>query len=324
MQEHQQTVYAIGECMIELQRSLNLDGAMDYRFGGDTLNAAVYMARLVDPARTRVAYVTGLGLDGMSAEMLASWEREGIDTSCVQRLPERLPGIYMIETEPSGERRFHYWRRDSAARHWLEAPQAGKVLLQLAGARMVYLSGISLAILSPADRELLIAALAQCRAAGGSVVFDNNYRPRLWESADVARQVYGRVLAHTDIALLTLDDEQALYGDHGARDAVERTRALGVNEVVVKCGAEPAVVWAEGALHEIAPQPVADVVDTTAAGDSFGAAYMAARLAGKDPAAAARDGHVLAGAVIRRRGAIIGREFMPAQLMPSLMPSSTA
>jgi 2-dehydro-3-deoxygluconokinase len=315
MQVHEQTVYAIGECMIELQRKADGSG-MDYRFGGDTLNAAVYMARLVDPARTRVAYVTGLGVDGMSAEMLASWEREGIDTSCVQRLPARLPGIYMIETEPSGERRFHYWRNDSAARHWLEAPEAGKVLLQLASARMVYLSGISLAILSPADRELLIAALAQCRARGGSVVFDNNYRPRLWESPAVAREVYQRVLAHTDIALLTLDDEQALYGEHGAIDAVERTRGHGVNEVVVKCGAEPAVVWAEGQLHEIAPAPVTDVVDTTAAGDSFGAAYMAARLAGQDPAGAARAGHLLAGAVIRQRGAIIGREFMPAGLQP--------
>jgi len=305
-----QTVYAIGECMIELQRSPGATG-MDYRFGGDTLNAAVYMARLLDPARVRVAYVTGLGVDGMSAEMLASWEREGIDTRCVQRLPDRLPGIYMIETDPGGERRFHYWRKDSAARHWLEAPEAGKVLVQLAAARMVYLSGISLAILSPADRELLISALAQCRAGGGTVVFDNNYRPRLWEGAAEAAEVYRRVLAHTDIALLTLDDEHALYGPHTAHEAVERSRGYGVGEVVVKCGAEPCVVWADGQLHEVAPEPVKDVVDTTAAGDSFGAAYMAARLSGQDPAAAARAGHRLAGTVIQHRGAIIARELMP-------------
>jgi 2-dehydro-3-deoxygluconokinase len=306
-----QTVYAIGECMIELQRSVSNPG-MDYRFGGDTLNAAVYMSRLLDPAKVRVAYVTGLGVDGMSAEMLASWEREGIDTRCVQRLPDRLPGIYMIETDPSGERRFHYWRRDSAARYWLEAPEAGKVLVQLASARMVYLSGISLAILSEADRELLISALAQCRARGGSVVFDNNYRPRLWENAQAAAEVYRRVLAQTDIALLTLDDEHAIYGQESAHQVVERTRGYGVKEVVVKCGAEPCVVWADGQLFEVAPEPVKDVVDTTAAGDSFGAGYMAARLAGQDPANAARAGHKLAGTVIRHRGAIIARELMPA------------
>jgi 2-dehydro-3-deoxygluconokinase len=305
------TVYAIGECMIELQKSVQGLGAMDYRFGGDTLNTAVYMARLLDPAIASVAYVTGLGVDGMSAEMLAAWEREGIDTACVQRLPDRLPGIYMIETDPDGERRFHYWRRDSAARHWLHAPDAGRVLVQLACARMVYLSGISLAILAPADRELLIAALAQCRAAGGSVVFDNNYRPRLWEDAATARAVYDRVLGHADIALLTLDDEVALYGAADAHGVIERARALGVGEVVVKCGGAPCVVWHDGRAHEVAPEPVRDVIDTTAAGDSFGAAYMAARLSGKGPDAAARAGHRLAGTVIRHRGAIIPREAMP-------------
>jgi 2-dehydro-3-deoxygluconokinase len=306
------TVYAIGECMIELQKRTQDQGAtMDYRFGGDTLNTAVYMARLLDPAVARVAYVTGLGVDGMSAEMAAAWEREGIDTASVLRLEDRLPGIYMIETDPDGERRFHYWRRDSAARHWLAAPGAEQVLAQLAEARMVYLSGISLAILAPGDRDLLIATLARCRAAGGKVVFDNNYRPRLWESADTAREVYERMFAHADIALLTLDDDVALYGQDDVRDVIERTRTLGVGEVVVKRGAASAVVWHDGHIHEVAPEPVKDVIDTTAAGDSFGAAYMAARLAGQGPEAAARAGHRLAGTVIRHRGAIIPRDAMP-------------
>lgn len=307
------TVYAIGECMIELQKH-GEQGTLDYRFGGDTLNTAVYMARLLDPAVADVAYVTGLGQDGMSAEMLAAWEREGIATASVLRLADRLPGIYMIETDPDGERRFHYWRKDSAARHWMAAPGADRVLAQLAEARMVYLSGISLAILSPGDRDVLVATLARCRAAGGKVVFDNNYRPRLWESADAARDVYGRVLAHADIALLTLDDEVALHGPGDASAAIERTRSLGVGEIVVKCGGDPAVVWHDGTVHEVAPEPVSDVIDTTAAGDSFGAAYMAARLSGKGPEDAARAGHRLAGTVIRHRGAIIPRDAMPNSL----------
>jgi 2-dehydro-3-deoxygluconokinase len=120
------------------------------------------------------------------------------------------------------------------------------------------------------------------------------------------------VLEHADIALLTLDDEDTLYGQASAEDAIARTRAFGVREVVVKRGAAPAVVWADGALHEVAAPPVPDVIDTTAAGDSFGAAYIAARLQGADAVAAAQAGHRLAGAVIRHRGAIIPRASMPA------------
>ena len=307
------TVYVIGECMIELQRGAGA-ASLDYRFGGDTLNAALYLARLLGQgkgAAARVAYVTGLGVDGMSGQMCAAWEAEGIDTGCVLRLPDKLPGMYLIETDRYGERRFHYWRGDSAARHWLRAPGAAAVLAQLAAARVLYLSGISLAILAPPDRDTVIATLAQCRAAGGSVVFDNNYRPRLWESRDAAIDVYRRVLVLTSIALLTLDDEVALYGEGDAATVVARTRALGVAEVVVKCGAAPCVLWTDGRLDVVAAAPVANVVDTTAAGDSFGAAYLAARLRGQSGAAAAAAGHRLAGAVIGQRGAIIARAAMP-------------
>jgi len=306
-----QTVFVIGECMIELQRA-GAAQSMDFRFGGDTLNAAVYMARLVDSQAHRIAYVTALGTDGLSDEMCASWQHEGIDTQPVQRLADKLPGMYLIETDASGERRFHYWRSDSAARHWLRGPQAGTILQQLATASHVYLSGISLAILTPADRDVLLATLEQCRSQGGQIIFDNNYRPRLWEGAQVAADVYHRVLRLSALALLTLDDEEALHGPASVEQVLARTSALGVAEIVLKRGGEPCIVWRDGQQQEVAAPPVDKVVDTTAAGDSFGAAYVAARLAGKSPADAALAGHRLAGRVIGQRGAIIARELMPA------------
>ncbi|WP_257572695.1 sugar kinase [Janthinobacterium sp. UMAB-56] len=305
------TVFVIGECMIELQRATS-EQAMAYRFGGDTLNAALYLARLADPQRHKVAYVTALGIDGLSDDMHASWQEEGIDTHCVQRLDDKLPGMYLIETDAHGERKFHYWRSDSAARHWMRGPQAPAILQQLAQARHVYLSGISLAILPPADRELLLATLAQCKALGGRIIFDNNYRPRLWDSADAAASIYHRVLSLASLALLTLDDEDALYGPADVAQVLARSSALGVPEIVLKRGAQPCIILHQGVLEEVPAQPVAKVVDTTAAGDSFGAAYVAARLAGQPPAAAARAGHRLAACVIGQRGAIIARAEMPA------------
>lgn len=305
---NKQTVAIIGECMIELQRH---GGGLEYHFGGDTLNTAVYLSRKVDQTRFDIAYVSALGVDTLSDEMCAAWQSEGISTQWVQRLPDRLPGIYLIETDKQGERTFHYWRKDSAARYWLEGPQMGRVIAGLINADVIYLSGISLAILSSAYREMLCEVLGRCRANGGQIVFDNNYRPRLWESTEAAIQMYRRVLMLANTALLTLDDETALYGEQDVDAVIARTRALGVAEVVVKRGGAACVVATPDLRLEITPEPVAEVVDTTAAGDSFGAAYLAARLAGANLAKAAEAGHRLAGRVIQHRGAIIPLSAMP-------------
>lgn len=304
----QHTIFVIGECMVELQRN---GSGMAYRFGGDTLNAAVYLARLLDPARFAISYVTGLGKDTLSEEMCAAWEAEGIRTDCVQRFDDKLPGMYLIETDARGERRFHYWRNDSAARFWLRGPQTDAVLARLFAADVIYLSGISLAILPPEDRERLFDILARCRMNGSRIVFDNNYRSRLWPDATVAADAYRKVLSVAHTALLTLDDEAMLYGDADPATALSRARSLGVSDIVIKRGADACIAESGGLTVQLAAEPVADVVDTTAAGDSFGAAYLAARLVGMPQLDAVRAGHRLAAAVIRHPGAIIPRSAMP-------------
>jgi 2-dehydro-3-deoxygluconokinase len=76
---------------------------------------------------------------------------------------------------------------------------------------------------------------------------------------------------------------------------------------VVKNGPNSALVAASGA-EEFVPVPEVVVpVDTTAAGDGFNAGYLAARLAGRDPAQAAGAAHRLAADVIRHHGALAPR-----------------
>ena len=213
------------------------------------------------------------------------------------------------------ERTFYYWRNEAAAKFWLESEQSAAICEQLAGFDYLYLSGISLAILSPASREKLIALLKQCRANGGKVIFDNNYRPRLWASKEETQQVYQQMLQCTDIAFLTLDDEDALWGEKPVEEVIARTQAAGVSEVVVKRGADSCLVAITGEALVDVPAvklPKEKVVDTTAAGDSFSAGYLSVRLTGGDAAAAAKRGHQTASTVIQHRGAIIPREAMPA------------
>ena len=305
-------IAVIGECMIELSEK----GAQVNRgFGGDTLKTSVYIARQVSPAELSVNYVTALGTDTFSQQMMDAWQAENVKTDLIQRMSDRMPGLYYIETDETGERTFYYWRNEAAAKFWLESEQSAAICEQLAGFDYLYLSGISLAILSPASREKLIALLKQCRANGGKVIFDNNYRPRLWASKEETQQVYQQMLQCTDIAFLTLDDEDALWGEKPVEEVIARTQAAGVSEVVVKRGADSCLVAITGEALVDVPAvklPKEKVVDTTAAGDSFSAGYLSVRLTGGDAAAAAKRGHQTASTVIQHRGAIIPRDAMPA------------
>ena len=126
-------VACIGECMIELSELG--DGRLSRTHGGDTLNTAVYLARL----GVEVDYVTALGDDHFSDEMLAGWRREGVGTALVPRLPGRLPGLYLIRRDASGERSFFYWRDRAPARELFDLPETPAICDALAGFRAALL-----------------------------------------------------------------------------------------------------------------------------------------------------------------------------------------
>ncbi|HFF1619083.1 TPA: sugar kinase [Yersinia enterocolitica] len=308
-------IAVIGECMIELsQKGTDLSRG----FGGDTLNTAVYVARQVSKQDLNVHYVTALGTDSFSNEMLAAWQQENIHTDLIQRMDDKLPGLYFIETDSTGERTFYYWRNDAAVRFWLTSPAADEICQRLEKFDYLYLSGISLAILDHTSRQRLLKLLRACRANGGKVIFDNNYRPRLWQSKEETQQAYRDMLACTDIAFLTLDDEDMLWGEKPLEQVIERTQNLGVNEIIIKRGADSCIIWVkegfEAHQYDVpaVKLPKEKVVDTTAAGDSFSAGYLAVRLTGGSARDAAVRGHLTASTVIQYRGAIIPLAAMPA------------
>ena len=295
---------AIGECMVEFHR--RPDGGYGRGFGGDTLNVALYMARL----GISTDYVTLLGDDPLSQEMVDGWAAEGVGIGLVGRVPGRLPGLYLIETDARGERTFLYWRSAAPARD-LIALRGEALPAELAGHDLVYLSGITLSLFDTAGRERLVAVLADLRRGGARVAFDGNFRPRGWPDLETARSAFAALLRQVDIALPTFDDEAALFGDASPEATIARLRAAGVGEIVVKRGKQPCLVATDGAVTPVPVPRKVDAVDTTAAGDSFNAGYLAARLKGQPPATAAAQGHRLASEVIRHRGAIIPREAMP-------------
>jgi 2-dehydro-3-deoxygluconokinase len=302
-------VACIGECMIELNQRDRETLAL--AFGGDTLNTAVYLARVNPHERLAVDYITALGDDPYSDAMIAMWRGEGIGTGSVARLPGKLPGLYLIRIDDKGERRFFYYRSAAAARDLFADARTTPLLASLADYDLVYFSAITLSILGEGARERFFVALAAARVKGCRIAFDSNYRPAGWPDPAAARAVIGRFLTYVDIALPTFDDEAALFEDRDADATATRYADAGVREIAVKLGAEGCLLDIAGERQLVAVSRQIKPIDTTAAGDSFNAGYLSGRLAGRSARDAALAGHRLAAAKIAHRGAIIPREAMP-------------
>jgi 2-dehydro-3-deoxygluconokinase len=276
----------IGECMVELRGAG--EGLLRHGFAGDSYNTAVYLKR--SAPEISVHYVTATGTDPMSRAMRAAWSAEGIDDDLAFAVADRRPGLYMIELDAAGERRFHYWRGESAARRWL-AELRGAGLDRLVGADLVYLSGISLAILPPEERRDALSLLAELRGKVGKIAFDPNYRAALWRSREEAADLMREAAARSDIFLPSSEDVEAL----GISPACAETAMTAEGARCLVDGE-----WVQGKL---APR----VVDTSGAGDSFNGAYLAARLRGAGPREAALAGLALAAEVVGHPGAVIPR-----------------
>ncbi len=290
---------SIGECMIEMAGGAERHYRMG--FAGDTLNTAWYLRALLPPD-WQVDYVTALGDDMYSKEMRAFFAEAGIGIAHIQEIKGRRPGLYLIH-QAGGDRHFTYWRGQSAAKLLADDPAALKSALE--GADYVYFSGITLAILSPRARGQLMKAIVTARNAGARVVFDPNLRPALWTSPTIMASTLTAAATISDIVLPTHSDEAPLFGDTSSEATALRYLDIGVEEVAVKNGAEPAVV-ATRAVRELVPASKAPkLVDPTGAGDSFNGAYLAARISGASQPEAAREGHRVASVVIGEPGALV-------------------
>jgi len=300
-------VATIGECMLELSTmgTAPFDGETKFGFGGDTLNVAVYLIRAITEKKALVSYVTALGDDPFSEALLDAWRKEGLSTDLVQRIEGRLPGMYLIRTDPTGERSFFYWREQAAARLMLDAGRTEDLGAALAGYDLVYLSGITLAILWDSAKQALLDLIHYLSEQGVHIAFDSNHRPHLWPSEEEARIAYESLAPYVTIALPTFADEAAMFDDKTPQQTARRWRQWGVGEVAVKNDKEACFLSTTEGEWQIPALAVDYVVDTTAAGDSFNGTYLANRMEGRSAHHSIERAHAVAASVIAQRGAIV-------------------
>ena len=289
---------SVGECMVEMSPT---DQAEHFKmaFAGDTLNTAWYLKR----ARPgwQVDYLTGIGRDTASQNMVTFLDDAGLGTGALVQVPDRTVGLYLIELN-EGERSFSYWRSQSAAR--LLAQDQAVLDNRFSGRDVIYFSGITLAILEGEGRRNLLAALADARNAGAQIAFDPNLRPKLWPDTDTMCTSVMEAASLSDVVLPSHDDEVTFFGDADPQATVDRYKSAGATTVIGKNGGGEIRYFHKGTEGVVQPEAISQLIDSTAAGDSFNAGFFA-EFSDGDVAASIRAGCEMAGKVIQGRGALV-------------------
>lgn len=258
---------ALGEALVEfaeLPADEGEGGLKTYRqgFGGDTSNLVIAAAR----AGGTAAYLSRVGTDDFGLALTELWQREGVDHQAVELDSQAATGLYFVHRRPQGHE-FSYRRAGSAASlmtpAYLHQPLVRE---RIAGAEYLHLSGISAAI-SPSARATVFAAVELARAAGTKVSFDVNLRLKLWSLAE-ARAVIPQLVAKSDIFLPSLEDMESLIELSDPDQIIDWSHQQGARLVVLKCGADGAVV-SLGTERFRVPARTVTVLDSTGAGDCF-------------------------------------------------------
>ena len=286
-------VAALGEAMVEFNQTHPGKPQFLQGFGGDTSNAVIAAAR----AGAKTAYLTRLGQDTFGDALVALWQQEGVDTRGVERDIAAPTGIYFVSHGFKGHE-FSYLRTGSAASRmtpqWL--PRA-----LIADAKILHVSGVSLAI-SATARDTVFEAMAHARSAGTLVSLDSNLRLKLW-SLEEAQAGITRAMGLCDLFLPSVDDVNVLCGREEPDAIVDWSHSLGVRQVVLKLGADGALV-SDGSRRERLAGHRVPMADATGAGDCFCGNLLARMAMGDGLFEAARYANAAAAIAVQGFGAV--------------------
>ena len=318
-------IFLFGECMVELMAASKEKSSscssntssklLKQSFAGDVYNTAVYLKRTF--AEINVQLVTAVGKDNFSLDMIQAFENENIGTDHVYQSEHKIPGLYAIQLDDVGERSFTYWRDNSAARQVMQHIDEDTIKL-LAQGDMFFFSGISLAVIEPCARANFWAMIEKIKAAGVIIIFDPNYRARMWDNQAEAKEQFEQAFSYADTLLPGVDDFEQLYSMTTSEDVYHFCQQYQFDELIIKNGKAGIFCYANEQAYHFEITPVENVVDTTSAGDSFNGVYLGARIEGHNISSAIALASKAAGFVIGHYGAIVEpsvyQQFIDEQL----------
>jgi 2-dehydro-3-deoxygluconokinase len=300
-------IAALGEPLLELQPAE--DGGVHLAFGGDVANSMICLSRILGAGTKSISLITALGDSSYSAWLRQRLMREGIHV--IEPSIEGEPGIYGLPLDPTTRPGFSYWRAQSAARAFLQSADLTRFEDLLGDAQLLLVTGITLALCSNASFEHLCRWVERHRD-GCRVVFDCNFRRRLWDSETQARERIGTFERLASVIATGGEDEKTLWNATDTAQIIERASRMSA-EYLIRSGPEGCWVGSGREYQHVPTKPVTVAGDTAGAGDSHLAGYLAARISGYDRADAAAYANKAAAVIVSQSGSVPkeGARFPP-------------
>jgi sugar/nucleoside kinase (ribokinase family) len=289
-------VLCIGDVMLDVIARINVS-PQKINFGSDTASqistssggAAGNVAAWLTRTDARSTIVSHVGDDPAGAAIVTEFDALGVSHGDLV-IPGETSGVVVVLVDASGERTMF---PDKGANSRLTLAD----LPDLSRFQAVYISGY--ALLNPLARDGVLAMIGKIKANGLPIYFDP---ASVGAMKDVTDKELHNWFSMMDV--LFLNEEESIY----LTGSVDIERALDYlldfsQVVVIKRGSAGAIAKVRGFDSISVPAIAKSIVDTTGAGDSFAAGFIASFLQNHDLTAALQAGSELAAGCVAIVGA---------------------
>jgi sugar/nucleoside kinase (ribokinase family) len=289
-------VLCIGDVMLDVIARINVS-PQKINFGSDTASristssggAAGNVAAWLTRTDARSTIVSHVGDDPAGAAIVAEFDALGVSHGDLV-IQGETSGVVVVLVDSSGERTMF---PDKGANSRLTVTD----LPDLGAFQAVYISGY--ALLNPLARDGVLEMIEKIKADGLPIYFDP---ASVGAMKDVTDKELHNWFSMMDV--LFVNEEESIY----LTGSVEIERALDYlldfsQVVVIKRGSAGAIAKVRGFDSISVPAIAKSIVDTTGAGDSFAAGFIASFLQNHDLTAALQAGSELAAGCVAIVGA---------------------